>query len=304
MSSAERPLVVLEQPQYGGVLVAEEELDRPVLRRLEARRRAQRAAELGVLGRGERGQHRPLLDQRLLDVLDAGELLQRGREHVGGEVVARGAQLVQEELQPQLGGLVLDDEQQLVVVDGGAARLLGREQLVEVQVGGVGQVGPEIPDDPLLDRPGVRPGEVSGHVRQASPAFVFRSLMRRPWSTFAGALTVVGRSTRRSAHECRGGPDGLRLRGRQPRAGGPARRQGREPRRDDAPRAPGAARLHDHHRRLQALPRPRRGAAVAAHPGDDGAAPPGGPARPPPRRRRRTRCWSRCARAPSSRCPG
>jgi hypothetical protein len=51
-------------------------------------------------------------------VLDAGELLQRGREHVGGEVVAGGAQLVQEELQPQLGGLVLDDEQQLVVVDG------------------------------------------------------------------------------------------------------------------------------------------------------------------------------------------
>ena len=156
--------------RIGGVLVAEQELHGAVLRRLEARRRAQRAAELGVLGRRERGQHRPLLDERLLDVLDPGELLQRGRERVGGEVVAGRAQLVQQELEPQLGGLVLDDEQQLVVVDGAAARLLGREQLVEVQVGGVGQVGPEVPDDPLLDRPGVRPGRSAVMAARLVPA--------------------------------------------------------------------------------------------------------------------------------------
>ena len=43
------------------------------------------------------------------------------------------------------------------------------------------------------------------------------------------------------------------LRGRQGPEG-PARRQGRQPRRDDEPRAAGPARVHDHHRGLPGLP--------------------------------------------------
>ena len=47
----------------------------------------------------------------------------------------------------------------------------------------------------------------------------------------------------------------LRLRRGQQGPEGPARRQGRQPRRDDQPRAAGAARLHHHHRGLPGLPR-------------------------------------------------
>ena len=89
------------------------------------------AAELGVLGGGERGQHRPLLGQRLLDVLDPGEALERGREVVGPQQVAGRAQLVQHQLEPELGGLVLDDEEQLVVLRRHAQGVLGAQELVQ-----------------------------------------------------------------------------------------------------------------------------------------------------------------------------
>ena len=107
-----------EHAEHPGVLVAERELDGPVLRGLEAARVAQHAAELHVLGRRERREHRPLLGERALDVLDARDALQRGCELVVAQQPARGRQLVQHQLQPQLRGLVLDDEQQLVVVLG------------------------------------------------------------------------------------------------------------------------------------------------------------------------------------------
>ena len=55
----------------------------------------------------------------------------------------------------------------------------------------------------------------------------------------------------------------LRLHRRQQGPQGPARRQGRQPRRDDQPRAAGAARLHHHHRGVPALP----GARARARPG-------------------------------------
>ena len=96
----------------------------------------------------------------------------------------------------------------------------------------------------------------------------------------------------------------LRLRRGQQGPEGPARRQGREPRRDDQPRPAGAARVHHHHRGLQGLPRQRR------------ASRPGWPTRSAStstRSRRRwasgsarptTRCWCRSAPARSSRCPG
>jgi hypothetical protein len=47
---------------------------------------------------------------------------------------------VDHQLQPQLAGLVLDDEQQLVVVRGIAGALLRPEQLVQVQVRAVVEV--------------------------------------------------------------------------------------------------------------------------------------------------------------------
>ena len=108
--------VGFEHRQHLAVLVAEDELDGAVLAGLEAGGIAQEAAELGVLGGRQGGQHGPLLGEGLLDVLDPGDALQRGAEVVGAEPGGGAAELVQDQLQPQLRGLVLDDEQHLVVV--------------------------------------------------------------------------------------------------------------------------------------------------------------------------------------------
>jgi hypothetical protein len=65
------------------------------------------------------------------------------------------AQLVQHQLQPQLRGLVLEDEQQLVVVLGHADRVLRVEDLVEVQILPVREIDLEVPDDAVLEGPAV-----------------------------------------------------------------------------------------------------------------------------------------------------
>jgi hypothetical protein len=71
---------------------------------------------------------------------------------------------LQHELQPQLGGLVLDDEQQLVVVLRPRDRPLRREQRVEVEVAAVAHAVAEVGDDGCLDPPGVRLDAVVGEL--------------------------------------------------------------------------------------------------------------------------------------------
>ena len=137
----------------GASLLPSSELDRPVLVRLEARGGAEEAAELGVLAGGQGGQHRPLLGQAALDVLDPGQALERRPQLVGGELPLHRAQLVQDQLEPQLGGLVLQDEQQLVVVLGHADRVLRGEDLVQMQIAPVREVDLEVADDAVLERP-------------------------------------------------------------------------------------------------------------------------------------------------------
>ena len=66
------------------------------------------------------------------------------------------AQLVEQQLEPQLGRLVLDDEQQLVVLRRVAARLLRGEQQVEPQVVAVGHRRAEVALDALLELAHVR----------------------------------------------------------------------------------------------------------------------------------------------------
>ena len=78
-------LVVAEDREHLAVLVAELELDDPVLQRLEAARGAEHVAELHVLARRQRGQHAPLLEQLALDLLDAREALLGRAEVVDGE---------------------------------------------------------------------------------------------------------------------------------------------------------------------------------------------------------------------------
>jgi len=83
-------------------------------------------------------------------VLDPGQPLQRRRELVGRDERPGRVQLVQQQLQPQLGHLVLHDEQQLVVLHRLAARVLCRQQGVEVEVGAVRHRLREVGGDPLL----------------------------------------------------------------------------------------------------------------------------------------------------------
>jgi hypothetical protein len=78
-------------------------------------------------------------------VLDAGQAFQRVVHVVGSEVATRRAELVEDQFQPQLGGLVLHDEQQLVVMRWITLRVLRGQQRVQLQVVGVahgfGEVG-------------------------------------------------------------------------------------------------------------------------------------------------------------------
>jgi hypothetical protein len=126
-------------------LVAEQEFDGAELVRLQSRRRAEHVAELRVLGRRERLEHRPLLEQLALDLLHAREDLEARRELVAPDMRDRRAELVDHQLHPQLGGLVLDDEQHLVVVR--RARLLRGEQAVEPEVAAVRGIGSEVGDE-------------------------------------------------------------------------------------------------------------------------------------------------------------
>jgi hypothetical protein len=93
---------------------------------------AELVPELQVLGRRQRGQHAPLLAELGLDVADPGEDLEGRLQLVAADPADARPELVDDELHPQLGGLVLDDEEHLVVML--AERDLGAEQLVEVQV--------------------------------------------------------------------------------------------------------------------------------------------------------------------------
>ena len=178
------PLVVAEDPEHPRVLVAEQELHGPVLQRLEARRVAQLAAELRVLDRGQRRQHRPLLEQLPLDVLDAGQPLQRRGHVVGADQRDRRPQLVDQQLQPQLGDLVLDDEEHLVVVVGD--RVLGVEQPVQAEVAAVRHLPGKVGGDALLDLPVAHHlsegNETAGHAERVAaetfPPGVFRRRRR------------------------------------------------------------------------------------------------------------------------------
>src|SRR5688572_32042248 len=105
-----------EARQYRAVLAAELELEQPVLRRLETRRRAERVAKRRVFRRRQRGEHRPLIDELVLHLLHAIQDLDRPRQLVELQTLDGGVELVQDQLEPELGNLMLNDEQHLVVL--------------------------------------------------------------------------------------------------------------------------------------------------------------------------------------------
>src|SRR5579862_2220729 len=150
--------VVAVHIQHARVLVAEHEFDGAELVRLQAGGGAEHVPEPQVLVWRERFQHRPLLEQLALHLLDSGQDLEAGRERIGAYVGDRGGEFVHHQLHPQLRSLVLDDEEHFVVVRG--AGPLRREELIEAQVAAVGGLGGEIGDDS---------GIVGGHGRPIMP---------------------------------------------------------------------------------------------------------------------------------------
>ena len=93
--------------------------------------------------------------------------LERRLQVVVANVVARRGELVDGELHPQLGSLVLDDEHHLVVV--ARARLLRPEELVQVQVIAVAHRAGEIESRALGIRCVGHGGPWQEAVAQSSP---------------------------------------------------------------------------------------------------------------------------------------
>src|SRR5687768_10738698 len=141
--------------QHLPVFVAQDEFHGAVLAGLESGGVPEEAPELRILRGRQRGQHGPLFGEGLLDVLDAGDALQGRTQIVCAEVGGGAAQLVQHQLEPELGGLVLDDEQHLVMVFRCADGLLRAQQRGQLKVRPVTHPGTEITDDPLVQFPGV-----------------------------------------------------------------------------------------------------------------------------------------------------
>ena len=109
--------------QRGRVAQTEHRLDRAEARRLEPRRGVEPIAEGEELEGRHRLEHVDLRDQRLEDLQDAVEQVERsvGVAFLEGQLHA--LQLVAQLLEPQLIDLVDDDEQQLVML--GAVRAGG-----------------------------------------------------------------------------------------------------------------------------------------------------------------------------------
>ena len=87
--------IVAMEVHHARVLVAEHELDRAELVRLQPGGRAERVAEFDIFGGRKRLEHRPLLEQLPLHLLHAREDLERCLQGVGLHVADRRRKFVQ-----------------------------------------------------------------------------------------------------------------------------------------------------------------------------------------------------------------
>ncbi len=99
---------------------AEPCFDQPELQRLKPRGGKQVVAEIEKIGRRHRLQHVELGDQELEDLVDARERMHDARhrlvvDRIGRKIPLDAVELVQHLLEPELVGLVDDDEQHLVM---------------------------------------------------------------------------------------------------------------------------------------------------------------------------------------------
>jgi hypothetical protein len=70
----------------------------------------------------------------MLNLLDAVQDLDAARELIALQADDCRIQLMQQELEPELGDLMLNDEQHLIVFRGLAERLLSTQQFIELQI--------------------------------------------------------------------------------------------------------------------------------------------------------------------------
>lgn len=122
--------VVFEDLDGFCVFVSEEEFYESVVVGLESGGVTEGGAELDVLTGGEGFEDSPLFEEHALDVFDAGEDFECGRELVGLDEVEGGTEFMDDEFHPKFGGLVLDDEEHFVVVGGIREGVLGVENFV------------------------------------------------------------------------------------------------------------------------------------------------------------------------------
>ena len=125
--------------EHPRVAPAEHGLELAELRRLEAARALEPAAEARERERRHRLEDVDLGDDRLQDRQDPLHRRERRGGVAGLERPLQIRRLVQQHLEPELVDLVDDDEEQLVVLGPVRQRLLAREELVQVQVGRVGE---------------------------------------------------------------------------------------------------------------------------------------------------------------------
>ena len=118
--------------------LAEHELELAELIRLEAAGLLEPLAERLELERGHRLEDVELRDQDLQDGEDALQRVLGAVGVVGVEQRTDAVELVEDFLEPELVDLVDDDEEQLVVFRSVGAGLLQRQQLIDLQVGVVG----------------------------------------------------------------------------------------------------------------------------------------------------------------------
>jgi hypothetical protein len=90
--------------------------------------------ELGVFTGCERIKHFPLAVQLILNMPHAREVLDGRGEPIVLHVSYRATDFVNEQLDPQLRYLMLNDEQHLIMVWRLAERRLRRQQPVELQI--------------------------------------------------------------------------------------------------------------------------------------------------------------------------
>src|SRR6266487_2611939 len=120
--------------ERGCALVSEHELNFSKLHRLKSRCGLEPIAEARERRRRHRFEDVHLRYERFHDRAGALERMNRGEQIAGGEIALYFLELMQQLLEPEFVRLMDDDEKHLVVLGRARARVLKREQLLQIEI--------------------------------------------------------------------------------------------------------------------------------------------------------------------------